>query len=639
MKTLECPFINEPLIMKRTLLLLVLLAITPLSTLANKPVAHLSGTVRSVTDTPFHLAHVHLLPRQPYYASPLFGTIIDSATIAADGSWQLTVAKQGYYDLVFTAVDHQWVRVPLPIDGSESDIAVDLRLPLLDWRECSAMRAIGISDSLVPIGFSLATGSNDGLYFRPTSDGKWRVEIESDESEVALQVFDIVTTGRLRWGDRTVNLPLVGNESREGLRFRYDGRGDYLAILSVTDGRVVATIDFDALEHLYMGIENDPGDVATRPAIFTEVRDLAERLEHEDQDLEESIAKLYKSLPDRAAARTAAVEMVREAAEQRHDEMQAIMQSDRHAMLRRLAAVQLAYIEYDYKAERYDWERPDSLVQRAILGVVPIASPWWEENPFIGMWLIRQQNGDRLDEEELTKGVWGQARSTGLRGVALATLVARADGRTVGSGGPVNYSRRWRPMMMTDGGSLDSVKVDPARFAELFALLAEEYRADLRFSRFIDELDPSRAMMPGKIMPAFGFSRYSEGETEMIDPESLRGQWYLLDFWATWCGPCVGDQPHLQEAWERFGGDNFRIVSVSFDVSWADVERFRKERYAMPWDHTYLTGKDSDEAWQMFDIDGIPRVVLVDPEGRIVRVDHGLRGAGLVKTLAEIIGE
>ena len=114
---------------------------------------------------------------------------------------------------------------------------------------------------------------------------------------------------------------------------------------------------------------------------------------------------------------------------------------------------------------------------------------------------------------------------------------------------------------------------------------------------------------------------------------------YVIAFWATWCGPCVGDQPHLQEAWERFGGDNFRIVSVSFDVSWADVERFRKERYAMPWDHTYLTGKDSDEAWQMFDIDGIPRVVLVDPEGRIVRVDHGLRGAGLVKTLAEIIGE
>ncbi len=113
----------------------------------------------------------------------------------------------------------------------------------------------------------------------------------------------------------------------------------------------------------------------------------------------------------------------------------------------------------------------------------------------------------------------------------------------------------------------------------------------------------------------------------------MLGQYYLIDFWATWCGPCVREMPEIHEAYTEFSSDNFEILSLSFDSDFGKVASFRERRYAMPWLHGFVEGGFESDLSQSFEVTGIPKPILVNPEGTIVAVDGALRGERLAKTL------
>ena len=111
------------------------------------------------------------------------------------------------------------------------------------------------------------------------------------------------------------------------------------------------------------------------------------------------------------------------------------------------------------------------------------------------------------------------------------------------------------------------------------------------------------------------------------------GKWVLIDFWASWCGPCRGEMPNVTENYKKYHDRGFEIVGLSFDNEKEPWLKAIKE-LDMPWIHlSDLKGWKSIAA-ETYGIHAIPASLLVDPEGTVVARD--LRGAALGEKLAEI---
>jgi thiol-disulfide isomerase/thioredoxin len=142
--------------------------------------------------------------------------------------------------------------------------------------------------------------------------------------------------------------------------------------------------------------------------------------------------------------------------------------------------------------------------------------------------------------------------------------------------------------------------------------------------------DLSRIDRVGKPAPRFSVKDIGG---RPVKSEDLKGKFVLVDFWATWCAPCLADLPNLQSAYAKYHGRGLEIVSVSLDEAPDPVVDFVKAR-RLPWPqvHNATSGGDLVEA---FGITNIPATYLIDPNGVIVRLD--LRGPGLDRALAKLI--
>ena len=115
---------------------------------------------------------------------------------------------------------------------------------------------------------------------------------------------------------------------------------------------------------------------------------------------------------------------------------------------------------------------------------------------------------------------------------------------------------------------------------------------------------------------------------------SYLGKGYvLLDFWASWCAPCIHEMPTLKEAYEKYKAKGFEIISVSLDNNKAKWEG-GVSRLELPWPQlSDLKGFQSVAA-QLYGVRGIPAIFLISPDGKIVA--KNLRGQNLLNKLAEI---
>jgi len=124
-----------------------------------------------------------------------------------------------------------------------------------------------------------------------------------------------------------------------------------------------------------------------------------------------------------------------------------------------------------------------------------------------------------------------------------------------------------------------------------------------------------------------------EGET--ISLSSLKGKYVLIDFWASWCGPCRRENPNVKRLYDKYAGKDFEILSVSLDNS---PDRWKQAiaQDGMNWLHVSDLKKWDSAAAADYGVRSIPFTVLVDPDGNIVATK--LRGAGLQQKLEELFG-
>ncbi len=142
--------------------------------------------------------------------------------------------------------------------------------------------------------------------------------------------------------------------------------------------------------------------------------------------------------------------------------------------------------------------------------------------------------------------------------------------------------------------------------------------------------------LPGKPAPAFRIPSLENPKVE-YSLDSFKGKHVLLEFWATWCPYCVADLPNVHKAWARFKGKNFEILSFSLDKKTEDISAFRKAKQPMPWKHAFLPGMKNHPIAEAYGAAGIPKYVLVGPDGKIVASDGDLRGDKLEGTLAKFL--
>jgi peroxiredoxin len=116
--------------------------------------------------------------------------------------------------------------------------------------------------------------------------------------------------------------------------------------------------------------------------------------------------------------------------------------------------------------------------------------------------------------------------------------------------------------------------------------------------------------------------------------ENLRGKYVLVDFWATWCAPCVAELPRMQGAFAKYHDKGFEIVSVSLDESKVTVVDFAKARN-LPWRQIHNASSEGDMV-EGFGVGTIPATFLIDPNGVIIRLE--LRGPALDAALAKLLG-
>ncbi|MEO6852169.1 MAG: TlpA disulfide reductase family protein [Mucilaginibacter sp.] len=188
--------------------------------------------------------------------------------------------------------------------------------------------------------------------------------------------------------------------------------------------------------------------------------------------------------------------------------------------------------------------------------------------------------------------------------------------------------------------SLDALEVyaygaDYADILPLYNSLTDEIKASDAGKQWAKRLIKLKAVALGAMAPEF-----AEADTsgKLVRLSSFRGKYVLIDFWASWCGPCRHENPNVVKAYNQYKGKNFTIVGISLDQSRGKARWLAAiHKDGLAWTQlSDLQAWNSKEA-ALYVVRAIPMNFLIDPDGKIIA--KNLHGDDLENKLAELLGK
>ncbi|MFA4871011.1 MAG: TlpA disulfide reductase family protein [Pedobacter sp.] len=176
-------------------------------------------------------------------------------------------------------------------------------------------------------------------------------------------------------------------------------------------------------------------------------------------------------------------------------------------------------------------------------------------------------------------------------------------------------------------------KFDPAKEEPLFNRFSAALKSSPLGKRTVEKLVIGKRRQTGAKATDFTQNDLNGNPFTL---SSLRGKYVLVDFWASWCGPCRAENPNVVKAYNELKGKNFEIVGVSLDypgskAAWAEAVK----KDGLPWIQVSDLKGWKNEVAVMYGINSVPQNLLIDPQGMIIA--KNLRGEALTEKLKELI--
>jgi len=141
-------------------------------------------------------------------------------------------------------------------------------------------------------------------------------------------------------------------------------------------------------------------------------------------------------------------------------------------------------------------------------------------------------------------------------------------------------------------------------------------------------------LVKGGSIPSFELPVFGETAKKLTN-QDFKGKVVLVDFWATWCKPCLAEFPNIQRAYDKYHQNGFEVVSVSLDQNESALKRFLSEHH-FPWANTIIKDGFKSDLAKRLQLASIPKPILVNQEGIVIAMDTEASGEALNKQLDHI---